>query len=679
MFLSIILSGSQDAWGSQQAFLLYEQGISLERSLKIFEALDSFKKAIALDPGNTGYQEHVAWLLHNHEFREEAVQSFQQLLQQVSDKRPVYLGLGLNEKDLGRAPRAIEYYEKVYELTAPRNDFEKVFTEIQTRSRRENAEKISELKRTLANDPGNTAVEKELCQTYIYQADWENAFSIGERLLASSPTDLQFRYAYYKGLLWGGRPAEAEALLSSLIADSPDNAYLYFVLGRLQHSRNRLPEAETALEKSLALYPGAMKPRKELCEVLARKGSTEAALSLASSLNRDNEGRLEARLASARVFHFSGRLEEATPLYKQILTDYPYNEAALWGLAETTFASGNLPDAKKAVITWEMLNSDNPGLTQMREKIDKAAASVSIASDYFANSYHFRRYNAGISAKYHLGAEITPRFGYYYSLFLQRNFSNVNRHSFFIEGTQSINSSFSVDARLDMNAYDNSQNHLNGKITLQANLFAGSYFALSYSRMDIIDTEPAFGNPLYNYVASIGAVGRGITTDDFSLYLQQKIGNDLTLWGKLTSGSYSDNNDKFSYVLGADYRLTEKPFLHIHYSFFFLDYRLPAPTYREGGSQIAAYFDPNNFEVHTFGFEFKKSLSPALSLYLEDSVSYVPESKGVSNSLSGAATYRLTKVDSLRLDLRYVSSVHIFEDSGDYGAEHIMLSFNHIF
>lgn len=98
------------------------------------------------------------------------MQSFQQLLQQVSDKRPVYLGLGLNEKDLGRAPRAIEYYEKVYELTAPRNDFEKVFTEIQTRSRRENAEKISELKRTLANDPGNATVEKELCQTYIYQA-----------------------------------------------------------------------------------------------------------------------------------------------------------------------------------------------------------------------------------------------------------------------------------------------------------------------------------------------------------------------------------------------------------------------------------------------------------------------------------------------------------------------------
>jgi hypothetical protein len=93
-------------------------------------------------------------------------------------------------------------------------------------------------------------------------------------------------------------------------------------------------------------------------------------------------------------------------------------------------------------------------------------------------------------------------------------------------------------------------------------------------------------------------VGEKITTDDLSLYLQQFIGYDLMLWGTVAHGSYSDGNEKLTYVLGADYRLLEEPRLHLHYSYFFLDYQDPAPTYREGDAQ-SPLFDKR--PVHTPG------------------------------------------------------------------------------
>jgi hypothetical protein len=202
---------------------------------------------------------------------------------------------------------------------------------------------------------------------------------------------------------------------------------------------------------------------------------------------------------------------------------------------------------------------------------------------------------------------------------------------------------------------------------------------VSYSHFDIIDTEPAFGNPLYNYVASIGAVGEKITTDDLSLYLQQFLGYNLMLWGTIAHGSYSDGNEKLTYVLGADYRLLEEPRLHLHYSYFFLDYQDPAPTYREGDAQIAAYFDPSSFRVHTPGIEFSFNLTPSLILYIADDVSYVVTNESVANSIALAATYAFTKESSLRLDFRHIADVYRDTDDGDYSAEHFLLSFFHRF
>jgi tetratricopeptide (TPR) repeat protein len=672
--------GSTASLGSQQAFQHYELGISYESSIEIFEALDEFKEAVELDPGNIGLLEHFAWLLHAHQFREEAVEAFERLLQRETDKRVVNIGLAWNEMELGRAERSIRYFHEIYDLTAPQDDVGKAYLEIRARAVEENQAKIAALKQKLKDDPANVAAQKELFQTYLYQAEWDNAIPLGERLLATSRADLAWRFTYYRGLRWAGRSADAEAQLSSLMADSPDNAFLHYELGRLLLARNRLKEAEAALTESLALYPGAVKTRRELSEVLARGGKTEEAVAMASALVSEAPSRLDAQIALARVYQFSSRWEEALPAYRQILILYPYNVEALSGLAESELRAGDLSAAEEAAAGWEIASgAADPGLKRFKEDIKAAAASVLFQADAFSNNSSYRRKNAGFAARLQSWGAVKPHFGYAYSLFQQDGFSDIERNTVFLEAETRVSDSFFVDARLGMNAYDDDQNHMNGKVGLRASPFQRTYLSLSYSHFDIIDTEPVFGNPLYNYVASIGAVGEMITTKEYALYAQQMIGDDLMLWASVAHGSYSDDNEKLTYVLGADLRLAHEPFLHLHYSYFLLDYTDPAPTYREGDSQIAAYFAPNNFGVHTSGIEFAFNLTPSLRVYLADDVSYVVTSKSVTNSVVGAVTFDFTRDDALRLDYRRIADIHRDGNDGEFSAEHILLSFSHRF
>jgi predicted Zn-dependent protease len=664
---------------NQQAIQRYELGVARERTLDIFEAVDELTAATALDPANTGLLEHAAWLFHGYQFREEAVAAFERLLPRETDKRAVFIGLAWNEMDLGRADRSIKYFHEIYELREPPEDVGKAYLEIRARAVEENKAKIAALKKQLEDDPANVAAQRDLFQTYLYQSQWDDALPLGERLAAASRADLAFRFSYFRGLRWAGRAAEAEAQLSSLMADSPDNAFLHFERGRLLLAGNRLPEAEAALRRSLELYPGALKTRRELSEVLARGGKGEEAVALASGMVREAPASLDAQLALARAYQLGSRWDEAVAAYRQVLAGYPYNVQALSGLGESALGAGDLAVADEAAAGWELANGADPGLKRFREQVKQAAASVLLQGDSFSNNSHYRRKNAGAAGTLQAWGPVKPRFGYAYSLFQQDGFSDIERNTVFLEAETRVSASFFVDARVALNAYDDDQEHVNGKLALRASPLPGTYLSLSYSHFDIIDTEPVFGNPLYNYVASIGAVGLQITTEEYALYAQQMIGDDLMLWGNVASGAYSDDNEKLTYVLGADLRLAHEPFLHLHYSYFLLDYTDAAPTYREGDSRVAAYFSPNNFGVHTPGVELAFNLTPALRLYVADDVSYVVTSKSVTNSVACAVTFDFTKDSALRLDYRRIADIHRDGDDGEFSAEHFLISFSHRF
>ena len=682
IFIMMLFSRGQLAWGSEQAFAIYREGLALERAVNIFPAIDKHREAIRLETTNKGFLEHYAWLLSNYEFQEEAIEAFVALQSHEKSQEVLYRGLGWNEKAIGRLPAFVSYFDKVYRLTSPRSDFNRVIPEIQINSARENDERIADVRKKLDKDPNNVGTRKELFQLYIYQGDWKNATATGDQVLAISRTDLPFRFSYARMLFWSGQQKGAEIAIQGLIDDSPDNAYLYYYLGKVQHALGQLDDAKQSLQKSLSLYPGAVKTRKELCEVLARQGEEDEGVAMALVMNTGDKVSLEARLALAKSYQLSGRPGEAIPIYEHILTRYPFNEEALQGLTDALIKTGRYVEAKKTFATWKSFPGNSFEVKRQQEVLGSVISPiVGLAGDYYGNSSDFERFNTGVYAKMYAGWGVSPKLGAYYSQFNQIGFKSINRQSLFLEADKKINALFTLKGRTDVNLYSNDQQNLNGKIALDIHPLEETTFGLSYKHIDIIDTEEIFGNPMYNYAASIGAVGSKIITDDISASISQSFGR-LSLWGEITYGSYSDKNEKLTYVIDVGYQLFQNHKVRLDYSYFYLDYKNPSPNYIENGISVAAYYDPINLDVHTISIEIEQQLFSSFWFQIKEGVSYIPKSYGIANAIFGSIIYKFTSVDSLSLTGR-----HFYQDKGvpregqgDYfRAQNVMISYEHRF
>ena len=682
IFFVMLFSHGQSAWGSEQAFAVYREGLALERAVNIFLAIDKHREAIRLEPTNKGFLEHYAWLLHNYEFQEEAIEAFVALQSHEKNPEVLYRGFGWNEKAIGRLPAFVSYFDKVYRLTSPLGDFNQVIPEIQINSARENDKKIAEVRKKLDKDPNNVELLKELFQLYVYQGEWKNATSTGDQVLKISRTDLPFRFSYARMLFWSGQQKGAVVVLQGLIGDSPDNAYLYYYLGKVQSAMGQLDDAKHSLQKSLSFYPGAVKTRKELSEVLARQGKGEEGVAMALAMNKGNKVSLEARLALARSYQYSGRLGKAIPVYEQILARYPFNEDALQGISDALIKTGRYAEAKKTLATWKSFPGNSFEVKRLQEVLGSIISPVvGLAADYYGNSSDFERFNAGAYAKMYAGWGVSPKFGAYYSQFNQIGFKSINRQSVFLEADKKINDLFTLKGRTDVNSYSNDQQNLNGKIALDIHPLKGTTIGLSYEHIDIIDTKEVFGNPIYNYVTTIGAVGSKIITDDISASISQSFGR-LSLWGEITYGSYSDKNEKLTYVIDVGYQLFQTPKVRLDYSYFYLDYKNPSPNYIEDGKSIAAYYDPINLDVHTVSIEIEQQLFSSFWFQIKESVSYIPKSHGIANTIFGSIIYKFTPVDSLSLTGRYFyqnEGVPREGQDGYFRAQNVMISYEHRF
>jgi tetratricopeptide (TPR) repeat protein len=464
---------------------------------------------------------------------------------------------------------------------------------------------------------------------------------------------------------------------------SPDNALLFYQLGQVQQARGDRSEARAALERSVSLYPACAPCKKVLAELLAESGNKEAALELASSLEGKKGAKLTAQLAVARVLHFSGDLNGAAVRYRQILRDYPHNPDALWGLTETSLLTGRTDTVATELALWQEDGAD-PRIEKQKYRLLLATAPrLGLLGEYYGNSAGFTRYNAGTSLKTLYGATSLD-LGYHYSSFHQDGFHDITRNSVSLGLERRFSDSLRGGLSGSGNFYDNDQTHLSGKASLYFEPSPKFSLALNSEHVDIIDTEPVFKNAIFNYVVTIGSVGRKISTDDESVYARGTVYPGLDLWGKVLYGMLSDGNLKRSYIAGADYQLARNPDLVLGYSYFFLDYRKGAEAYLQGAGSIPAYYDPKNFEVHTAKLSYRRDFDSGLSLGGEGRVSYIPKSDGVAGSLFADVGYRFATRHLLRLDAReFYQNRGVDRDGsnngGHFRAENVVLSYEYLF
>ena len=640
------------AAANDQAYAIFQQGIKLESELRMYEAGSSFREAIGMDPSNSGYREHYAWYLHFNGFPEQAVAAFSDALALKPDHVALSKGKAWNLKVIGQWKESLELYRALYGSKIPTDSM--AAAEVKRLLSAENDEKIASLTALRARSPEDVETARELFRTLAYQGRFSESVALGNSIIDKAPRDLPFQLEYARTLSWSGQRVPAEKKYRYLMQQSPDNPFLMLELAQILADDGNLVEALKLLEQARLLQPNSARIMRAEAETLARLGKSSEAIARADAIEGSENDGLERGLARARSRHFSGLLEEAADEYVAALTLYPAHPELLWGLTECATYTGNPEIAADAIAVWRATSPEDARREKYEYLVNKALSPrLAGKFQYYSNSSDFIRLNTGVSGDAKVTREITLTADISGSRFAQSGFRDIYRESVAAGISYRPIRELELSGCMGGNIYDRGDDTLVGMAGITLRPTPGWKLALAWEHMDIIDTEPVFGNAIYNHVVTMGSVGSRIQSDEYSLYLQRDLlAGRLALSGKVTIGDYSDGNLKQSRYAGLSYRLFDVPRLTVGYQYFSLDYRDPAPAYNEGANSTSAYYDPINFEVHTIFGNLSHQFSKTFRAEIEQRVSFIPKSDGtayavfgtleadLSHSVSAVLTYR---------------------------------------
>ncbi len=197
------------------------------------------------------------------------------------------------------------------------------------------SERIEVLRSRVERQPHYTAVDtpEDLAQHEVMKAKLEGFLNPQVALMKYKETDTGFPARYARAIAYYQMkdPDRALALIDGLLADHPDNPYLWELKGQVLFEFNRVEQAEEPQRKSVALKPDAALLRVNLGQTLINlkdpKKVEEGVLELKRSLLNEPDNSVawrllaqaydtqkkdgEARLATAEQYYSLGAVSEA--------------------------------------------------------------------------------------------------------------------------------------------------------------------------------------------------------------------------------------------------------------------------------------------------------------------------------------------------------------------------------
>ncbi len=658
---------------------VFKQGMDAEGQLRIYEARERYATA----PQNSGFLTHYAWFLTRFDFPEEAITVFNRLLSAANGNPhdSIYLGLAWNHQKIGQLDTALAYYKKKISLSAANR--QQAIEDVRWYLHEENRRKIESLKQKITSGNEPLKHRRELAEVYLDQGELHNVIRLAGVLRSQENLDLRTHLYLAWAYLWSGDLHQAETTFAELDKRSPESAFLYTEWAKVHMAQDRMTEAQALLEKALNHYHGATTARRLLAEILAEQHQGKAALAMADTISPDDANRLNALMARARSRHFSGQVESAQPIYARVLKDYPFYPDALWGMTETSIATGRYGDADKALQSWKQVPADpRREIQQQRFRLYTAPTTIANAA-YYTNSSNFSRTDAGLSAGWYLGNEWRLTTGYRFSVFFQQDFSEIYRNSGFLDIQKGLTDHLQFTGGLTGHFYNSEHRSLNGLARLSYQFTPEISIHPWFRHMEVIDTTQSFENMTYSHTVSIGAVALNLTADEIGGRIDYRPHPRLAFSGDLRHAEYSDDNHSWKINGEASYRIALKPDWRIAYNYFFLDNRDPAPIFHESGESESAYYDPINFETHSLRLKFRAhGDGNRLTYGAEGALSYIPKCDGTGIYLSAFVSLDLAKDLLLRLNARgfYQNrGTERFGTTGDFWANNLLLTFEYRF
>ncbi|NQE64093.1 M48 family metallopeptidase [Caulobacter sp. RHG1] len=197
------------------------------------------------------------------------------------------------------------------------------------------SERIEVLRSRVERQPHYTAVDtpEDLAQHEVMKAKLEGFLNPQVALMKYKETDTGFPARYARAIAYYQMkdPDRALSLIDGLLADHPDNPYLWELKGQVLFEFNRVDQAEEPQRKSVALKPDAALLRVNLGQTLiglkdpkkVEEGVQELKRSLLNEPDNSVAWRLlaqaydtqkkdgEARLATAEQYYSLGAVSEA--------------------------------------------------------------------------------------------------------------------------------------------------------------------------------------------------------------------------------------------------------------------------------------------------------------------------------------------------------------------------------
>ncbi len=226
------------------------------------QALKTVRRAIVIDPENSGSYLRLAQLHLQAGNEKSAVADLQDALKHVADKisilrllGDIFLKQGLGGQDNEAVARAIDYYEQSAELPSDENSlaYEERLGDLYLLTRQFEKARLC-FQDLAARYPGNPQLPKKLAMCYIALDRKDKALELVKQLVEQAPHDAQLRFSLVELYEELGETANAIASLRVAIELGPMDAQPYHKLA-LHYMSSDPEQARQTLQEGLKRFP----------------------------------------------------------------------------------------------------------------------------------------------------------------------------------------------------------------------------------------------------------------------------------------------------------------------------------------------------------------------------------------------------------------------------------------
>jgi tetratricopeptide (TPR) repeat protein len=309
----------------------FELGEQAEKQLRLYEARDLFRQALAETPPAPGVAEHVAWFLYLNGFHDEECRD---LLRQAMP----------NAQEPAAMERAARHVERELGLREPADDAEQ---DAQRAFHRTQIERTAD---GTAEQKGGALVDA---------GEFASGIPILKQALAADPTNGPLALRLARAFAWSQQLPEADAAYASLLEQHPDNPLLLL-------ERSQVAAGRGMPEQARSLLAGAEKARPRDPRIQRERARLEAQVAKQPAAPKEELPAPKPPAKNGGVYQLGEqaekelRLYEARDLFRQAVWETPDAEGVLEHAAWFFFLNGFHDEECRDLLRRAMPRSEEP-------------------------------------------------------------------------------------------------------------------------------------------------------------------------------------------------------------------------------------------------------------------------------------------------------------------------------